>query len=106
MYMQKQEENFAKTQNEKIGGESVQDKKEEKSESSDSDSDDSSQNGRKKIGDKLFEDEDQADTRGKITSKNLREYAKDMDPKLLKQLLETESPELNPMLSELEQTMN
>ena len=29
-----------------------------------------------------------------------------MDPKLLKQLLETESPELNPMLSELEQTMN
>ena len=67
MYMQKQEENFAKTQNEKIGGESVQDKKEEKSESSDSDSDDSSQNGRKKIGDKLFEDEDQADTRGKIT---------------------------------------
>lgn len=29
-----------------------------------------------------------------------------MDPKLLRQLVESESPELNPMLSELEETMN
>jgi len=34
----------------------------------------------------------------------LREYAKDMDPELLNQLIEKESPDLGPMLYELQES--
>ena len=55
-----------------------------------------------KLGDKLFNEEN----KNKLTSKQLQEYAKDMDPKLLQQMIERDSPELNPMLQELQQSIN
>jgi hypothetical protein len=49
---------------------------------------------RKKIGDKLFEDDGDHVI-------NLKEMAKDMDPELFKMVIQKESPELIAMLHEL-----
>ena len=48
---------------------------------------------RKKIGDKLFDEDDEPI--------NLKEMAKDMDPQLFRMVIEKESPELLAMLNEL-----
>ena len=53
---------------------------------------------RKKIGDKLFNEE--ADD-----PINLKEMAKDMDPELFRMVIEKESPELLAMLNELQDSM-
>lgn len=73
-FMQKEEENLAKARDEQ----DVQDQEVEVEADSSSDS----ESGARKIGDKLF-DEDNDKASNKITSQKLREYAKDMDPKLL-----------------------
>jgi len=71
---------------------------------SDHDSSDSDSGATRKIGDRLFDEDDGPSN--KITARNLRDYAKDMDPKLLKQMIAQDSPELNPMLLELQETMD
>lgn len=53
---------------------------------------------RKKIGDKLFDDENDDPI-------NLKEMAKDMDPELFRMVIEKESPELMAMLNELQESM-
>jgi hypothetical protein len=53
---------------------------------------------RKKIGDKLFEEEVDDPI-------NLKEMAKDMDPELFRMVIEKESPELIAMLNELQDSM-
>ena len=53
---------------------------------------------RKKIGDKLFEEEVEDPI-------NLKEMAKDMDPQLFRMVIEKESPELIAMLNELQESM-
>ena len=53
---------------------------------------------RKKIGDKLFDEEVDDPI-------NLKEMAKDMDPELFRMVIEKESPELIAMLNELQDSM-
>lgn len=53
---------------------------------------------RKKIGDKLFDEEEDDPI-------NLKEMAKDMDPQLFRMVIEKESPELIAMLNELQESM-
>ena len=59
-------------------------------------SSDSDAEERGKLGDRLFTTDEK-----KLTPALLREYAKEMDPKTLEQLIEKDSPELTPMLFEL-----
>ena len=63
-----------------------------------SESDSDSEAGAKtKLGDRLFTSDEK-----RLTPAILREYAKEMDPKTLEQLIEKDSPELSPMLFELQ----
>lgn len=68
--------------------------------SDDSDSEEST-GGRRRIGDKLFTDSGKG--KSLLSAETVREYAKDMDPQMLEQLIEKQMPELNPMLFELRQ---
>lgn len=61
------------------------------------DSESEEETTRKKIGDKLFEEDE-----GPI---NLREMAKDMDPQLFRMVVEKEAPELIAMLNELQESL-
>jgi hypothetical protein len=50
----------------------------------------------KKLGDRLFADEGESEEEGglKVNTKTLDELSKQMNPKLIKQIIEKESPEM------------
>ena len=55
---------------------------------------------KKKLGDRLFDDDTEA-----VNKAELKSMAKQIDPKLLKQLIEKESPELQGLLQEFQESL-